>query len=229
MKKQRIKKFIGIMGKCFEIVMIIGIFLLLFVLISNLLIIGKYKKKIVSHEDAGKNNPECILILGCGVWGDRPSPMLADRLDEGIALYNEGVAPKIIVSGDHGKEYYDEVNVMKNYLIKAGIPTEDIFMDHAGFSTYESMVRAKKVFNINRMVVVTQKYHLYRALYIGRHYGIDAVGVNSDPRSYQGKAMRNIREWLARDKDIFFCLFRINPTYLGETIDITGDGSVTND
>ena len=104
---------------------------------------------------------DCILVLGAGVNEDEPSDMLRDRLDTAIELYNTGIAPKILMSGDHGCEDYDEVNVMKNYAIAKGVPSEDIFMDHAGFSTYESLYRAKAVFGAERVVVVSQKYHLY--------------------------------------------------------------------
>lgn len=202
----------------------------LFFLISNILIIGSEKRKIVNDTDLQKLQADCILILGAGVWdGDRPSPMLADRLDEGLRLYNEGIAGKILVSGDHGRTNYDEVNVMKKYLIDAGVPSEDIFMDHAGFSTYESMYRAKAVFGVEKLVVVTQKYHMYRALYICDRLGLEARGASADPRAYRGALMRNFREWIARDKDIFSCMFKVKPTYLGEAIDIKGSGDVTND
>lgn len=201
----------------------------LFVIISNLLMVWIQGKRIVSETEAKETNAQCILILGAGVMGSSPSPMLRDRLLEGISLYEQGVAGKIIVSGDHGTAYYDEVNVMKDFLVESGIPDSDIFMDHAGFSTYESVVRAKKVFGADRMVVVSQKYHLYRALYICRRNGVEAVGVNSDPRTYAGQLKRDIREILARDKDIFTCLFRVKPKFLGEPVDISGDGNITND
>ena len=200
-----------------------------FVLISNLIIVNEGKKKLLKEEKPGDFEADCILILGAGVWGDSPSPMLSDRLDEGLRLYREGYAGKILVSGDHGSSDYDEVNVMKKYLVDAGVPSEDVFMDHAGFSTYESIYRAKAVFGVKKVIVVTQKYHIYRALYICDKLGIEAYGSNSDPRSYRGETYRNIREWLARDKDIFTCLFNVKPKYLGEKIDISGNGDVTND
>ncbi len=202
----------------------------LFVVLSNVIMVNQEQKKIVSIEDATKLNAQCILILGAGVWGQNtPSPMLEDRLKEGLKLYEQGAAPKILVSGDHGQKDYDEVNVMKNYLIDAGVPSEDIFMDHAGFSTYESMVRAKEVFGVSRLIVVTQEYHMYRALYICDQLGMQALGVHADPRVYQGDLYRNARELLARDKDILSCLFKVKPTYLGEPVDISGNGDMTND
>ncbi len=207
-----------------------AVIILLFFVISNILMMTFEKKKIASDTELANFDPDCLLVLGAAVWAvDRPSQMLADRLDEAITLYNKGVSKKIIVSGDHGRDDYDEVNTMKRYLIKAGIPGEDIFMDHAGFSTYESIKRAREIFGVNRVVVVTQQYHLYRALYICDRVGIDALGAPADPRTYVGKFKRNLREWIARDKDILFCLFKIKPKYLGEPIDIKGNGDVTND
>lgn len=202
----------------------------LFFVISNFFIICNGKKAIVPMEELKQKDFDCILILGAGVWsGNRPSHMLADRLDEGIRLYHEGVAPKILVSGDHGSEYYDEVNVMKKYLMDAGIPDEDIFMDHAGFSTYESMYRAKEIFGVESMVIVTQEYHMYRAVYIAEQMKMEVCGSPSDPRTYRGTFSRGVREWIARDKDIFTCLFKVKPAYLGEKVDIHGNGMQTND
>lgn len=172
---------------------------------------------------------DCILVLGAGVKGETPSHMLEDRLLEAIKLYEAGIAPKIIMSGDHSRTDYDEVNVMKAFAIEHGVPSEDIFMDHAGFSTYESIYRAKAIFGVKSIVIVTQKYHLFRALYISDELGVDSVGVGADPRKYSGEAKRQIREVAARTKDMLWCAFKPEPTYLGETIDIHGSGDVTND
>lgn len=133
------------------------------------------------------------------------------------------------MSGDHGRKEYDEVNIMKNYAIEKGIPSENIFMDHAGFSTYESIYRAKEIFEAKKVVIVTQEYHLYRALYIANQLGIEAYGVGADPRKYVGAAYREIREILARDKDFIKCVFKPEPTYLGDTIPVSGNGDITND
>ena len=173
---------------------------------------------------------DCILVLGCGVKDDgTPSDMLMDRILTGVELYEQGVAPVIIMSGDHGKENYDEVNTMKNHAIKLGVPAEKIFLDHAGFSTYESMYRAREIFQAKKIVIVTQQYHLYRAVYIARQLGMDAYGVAADYRSYSGQTYRDIREILARVKDVGTCILLPEPTYLGEVIPISGDGNLTND
>ena len=172
---------------------------------------------------------DCILVLGAGVNNGSPRPMLKDRLDYAVELYKKGVAPKLLMSGDHGRQEYDEVNIMKDYAINAGVPSEDIFMDHAGFSTYESIYRAKEVFLAEKIVIVTQEYHLHRALYIANSLDLEAVGYASDPREYGGQLYRDLREILARDKDFLYCLFKPSPKYLGDAIPVSGNGDITND
>lgn len=181
-----------------------------------------------SLETAGLSDVDCIMVLGCGVWGDSPSPLLADRLQRGVEVFQIGSAPKILMTGDHGQEDYDEVNVMKQYALDAGIDEIDIFMDHAGFSTYESMYRAKEIFGVKKMIIVTQKYHLSRALYIANKLGIEAYGVASDYRTFGGQLGRDSREVLARVKDVFTVVLKPKPTYLGKAIPISGDGTLTN-
>lgn len=188
-------------------------------------------KQIISSEEAAKlEDVDCILVLGCFVKDDgRPSDMLHDRLTRGVELYDLGAAPKLLMSGDHGREEYDEVAAMKQFAIDAGIPSEDVFMDHAGFSTYESIYRAKEIFQADKILIVTQEYHLYRALYIADQLGVEAYGVSSDYHTYVGQFMRDFREMLARVKDCATCIFKPEPTYLGEAIPIFGDGNITND
>ena len=182
------------MNKKFGIkkVLIISLILITVILLMILIINGYVKSstsnQIIEEGDyTNLKDIDCILVLGAGVWGNSPSPMLEDRLLEGIKLYKNGVANKIIMTGDHGRKEYDEVNVMKSFAIDKGVPSEDIFMDHAGFSTYESIYRARDIFEAKKVIVVTQKYHLYRALYIANQLGIEAYGVGSDPRQYVGK------------------------------------------
>jgi vancomycin permeability regulator SanA len=187
--------------------------------------------QIIEPQDAAKiQDVDCILVLGCYVHKDgNPSDMLHDRLRRGVELYDLGAAPKLLMSGDHGRTDYDEVAAMKQFAINAGIPSEHIFMDHAGFSTYESVYRAKAVFQTERVVIVSQGYHLYRALYIADRLGLEAWGVASDYRSYRGELSRQLREMLARVKDFGACVIKPEPTYLGEAIPIWGDGDLTND
>ena len=173
---------------------------------------------------------DCIIVLGCQVKEDGTlSHMLRDRLSRGVELYQMGAAPKLLMSGDHGRKDYNEVAAMKQYAIDNGVPSEDVFMDHAGFSTYETVYRAKEVFQARKVIIVTQQYHLYRALYIADSLGLEAYGVSADHRTYAGQTMRDIREVLARVKDFAMCILEPKPTYLGEVILITGNGDLTND
>ena len=185
---------------------------------------------IISAEEASGYGADCVIVLGCKVKENGvPSDMLRDRLTRGVELYRLGAAPKILMSGDHGREDYNEVGAMKSYAEEAGVPSEDVFMDHAGFSTYETMYRAKEVFKARRVVIVTQEYHLYRALYIAKKLGLEAVGVSSDLETYRGQLKRDVREVLARSKDFMTCIFTPKPKYLGEAIPVSGDGNLTND
>lgn len=197
----------------------------------NGIVIGSSSQWILSEQDAATlPDVDCVLVLGCLVKGDGvPSDMLHDRLRQGVELYRLGAAPKLLMSGDHGRTDYDEVYAMKSYAVTQGVPSEDIFMDHAGFSTYESMYRARDIFGAKRLIIVTQRYHLYRAVYIARSLGLEAWGVASDYNRYEGQLFRDVREILARVKDFGTSIFQPEPTYLGQMIPIFGDGNLTND
>lgn len=198
------------------------------VIAINHLVMAEATPYILPADGAGEDY-DCILVLGCGVHGDTPSHMLEDRLLQGIELYHSGASEKMLMSGDHGREHYDEVNVMKDFAIDRDVKSSDIFMDHAGFSTYESMYRAKEIFQAKKILIVTQEYHLYRAVYDARALGLDAYGVASDPRTYAGQIYRDIREILARNKDFVYSIIKPEPTYLGEPIPVNGNGNLTND
>ena len=187
--------------------------------------------RILTVEEASQlQDVDCILVLGCLVRDDgSPSHMLQDRLRRSVELYELGVAPKLLMSGDHGRTDYDEVATMKQYAMDEGISSENVFMDHAGFSTYESIYRAKEIFQAKKIVIITQEYHLYRAIHIANRLGLEAYGVSSDYRTYVGQTMRDVREVLARVKDFGVCIFKPEPTYLGDVIPISGDGNLTND
>lgn len=204
---------------------------MLFLTGVNLYMKQSVKKRILTVEAAAElNDVDCILVLGASVYGDSPSPMLADRVQRGVDVYKAGGGTtKLLMSGDHGGEYYDEVNVMKKYAKDEGVPSEDIFMDHAGFSSYDSIYRAKEIFQANKVVIVTQKYHLYRSIYIAKKLGMEAYGVASNPRPYAGQWARETREIVARNKDFFKVLIKPQSTYLGETIPVSGNGNATND
>ena len=190
------------------------------------------EKEIASIEELQEMEEkiDAVLVLGAQVKADgSPSVMLKERLDTGIQIYQSGITDRIIMSGDHGSDDYDEVNVMKDYAIERGVPSEHIFMDHAGFSTYESMYRAKEIFQAENIIVVTQNYHLYRALYGAEAMGLQAKGVACDTAVYSGDTYRKIREMAAVAKDVGYSVFKPEPTFLGDPIPVNGDGNVTND
>ena len=227
MNKKRLKHRIFMImtaAFCCMVLMLLGF------IAVNLYIKGSVKGRILTQEEAAELEADCILVLGAGVWENgKPSQMLADRLNQGIELYNTGASDRLLMSGDHGRVGYDEVNVMKDYAIARGIPSGHIFMDHAGFSTYESMYRARDIFKAKKVIIVTQRYHMYRALYTARALGLDAYGVASDPWEYSGQRYRELREFAARMKDFWYTIVKPKPTYLGDTIPVYGDGDVTND
>lgn len=198
-------------------------------LLANIYVIFVTKSKIKNIDKINEEDIDCVIVLGAGIRGNGPSPMLEDRLLTSIELYNKNISNKIIVSGDHGRVNYDEVNVMKNYLIEKNIPSENIFMDHAGFSTYDSIYRAKEIFKVKKAIIVTQEYHLYRALYIAKELDIEVYGVSSTKRIYGNQIKRDIREFAARIKDFIKCIFKPKPKYLGEIIPVNGNGNITND
>ena len=186
---------------------------------------------IISEEEACEmKDVDCIIVLGCQVRADKsPSDMLKDRLDHALVLYEGGASGKLLMSGDHGRVEYDEVNAMKQYAVDRDVPSSDVFMDHAGFSTYETVYRAKEIFGCDKVLIVTQEYHLYRSLYIAERLGLEAYGVAADGYDYPGQTLREMREILARNKDFLTGILKPKPTYLGETVSIDGNGDVTND
>ncbi|MBR5773350.1 MAG: YdcF family protein [Clostridia bacterium] len=223
--KRKILKRIAIVLVCLMVVGAIGLFSV------NAYVKSVGGEHLITPEQAyGLTDVDCIIVLGCFVESDgTPCDMLRDRLTRGIELYKGGAAPKIIMSGDHGTVGYDEVNAMKQYAIDCGVPSSDIFMDHAGFSTYESVYRAKEIFAADKVIIVTQEYHLTRALYIAQQLGVEAYGVASDYHRYSGQTSRDIREILARNKDFAISIFKPEPTYLGDVIPVSGNGDSTND
>lgn len=221
--------------KAFKTILII-LLCLVVVGVATLFTINGYvksvaKKRILSVEEvADIDEVDCIIVLGCQVRDDGSlSHMLRDRLIRGLEVYNADAAPKLLMSGDHGRKDYDEVGAMKQYAIDNGVPSENVFMDHAGFSTYETVYRAKEIFEADKVIIITQEYHLYRALYIAEQLGVEAYGVSADLNRYAGQSMRDFREVLARCKDWAMCIIKPEPTYLGEAIPVSGNGDLTND
>lgn len=222
----KIKKFIKTFFKTF---LIFTLTILTIYFGANIFVVAYSGRYIISADEAASLKVDCALVLGAGVRNGWLSPMLEDRVITGVKLYDNGSTGRLLMSGDHGSSDYDEVTIMKRYAVADGVPADCIFMDHAGFSTYESMYRADAVFGVKSVIVVTQKYHLYRAVFLARMMGIEAYGVAVDLRNYQNDIYNNIRESLARVKDLIWAVIRPEPTYLGDSIPISGDGSQTDD
>lgn len=181
------------------------------------------KPFIFNAKDVPKS--QTAIILGAKVYSSGAlSGMLEDRAVTAIDLYKKRKVEKILVSGDHSTENYDEVNAVKKYLLKNGIREEDIFLDYAGFDTYDSLYRAKEIFQVSSIVIVTQNFHLPRALYIARSIGIESYGVSADLHTYSGIKNNEIREIPAKIKAVFDISFGAKPKFLGESIPITGNG-----
>lgn len=163
-----------------------------------------------------------VLVLGAKVNPPHtPGLALQDRLDTALDLYNHNKVSLFLVSGDHGTRDYDEVNTMKQYLLDHDIPQEKIFLDHAGFDTYDSLYRARDIFQVTSTIVVTQNFHLPRSIYIGTKLGITTYGVSADRRQYL--LSNSVREVAARVKAVFNVVFHSKPRFLGSGISITGE------
>ena len=181
--------------------------------------------------DAATNleNVDCILVLGSSVQPNGTlNRVVRERVDTALTLYENGVSQRLLMSGDHGKVNYDEVNAMKQYCVDKGVNPDVIFLDHAGFNTYDSIYRAKAIFGIQKMIIVSQEYHLYRAVYIANELGIEAYGVPAEQEANTA-LITNLRESVARVKDYFSCAFHIEPTVLGEPIPISGSAKLSDD
>lgn len=173
-------------------------------------------------EDTPPEAVDCILVLGCGVYADgTPTPMLSDRLTRGVELYQAGWADKLLMSGDNRSQDYNELATMHRVALEKGVPQADVVLDYAGLSTYDSLYRARDIFGVKKVVIVTQEYHMYRALYLARALGL-RPGAWLPTAELPGQTMRDLREILARDKDVLWAIFQPEPTYLGDPEPLTG-------
>ena len=193
---------------------------------------GRGSAKVIDFDQLSEEQPyDCVIVPGALVLDTgRPSSMLRARLDMAIRIYRSGVTDRILVSGDHGQAGYNEVGVMRTYLMEAGIPEEHIFMDHAGFDTYNTIHRAMSVFSVERALITTQDFHLLRALYIGGELGLDLQGIDSGFGYSTGGRYYRLREYPARFKAFLECrVFKPSPVFGGPIIPIDGDGRATLD
>ena len=184
------------------------------------------------YTDIGAIPPRtAVLVLGSQTRGTKLSPVLQDRVTAGISLMENRKGKKLLLSGDHGERYYDEVNAMRLYVLAnaPAIQEEDIFMDHAGFTTWDSMYRARDVFDVKDLLIVTQQFHISRAVCMARSLGLDAVGFATNQERFSGRSLWfwRFREYFARVKAFFSIVFKPRPRYLGDKIPISGDGRAT--
>lgn len=204
------------------------VMLALAVLVTNLVITRSAADSIVRAPDEAPR-AQTAIVLGARVYPDgTPSPMLRDRLETGIALYKLGKVERLLLSGDHGQTDYDEVNAMLAYVLARGVPTWDVFTDHAGFDTYDTMYRARDVFHVDSALIVTQEFHLARSVYTAQNLGLRCTGVVADMRPYANEFRNRMRECLARANAIFqLHITHPEPRFLGPVIPIEGDGRAT--
>ncbi len=209
------------------------VFTIIAVLVAILLLqfhVGRTSRPYIHSGLASVQPAYAGIVLGASVRPDKSlSPILKDRVDAAYLAYSQKKFKKFLLSGDHGSRDYDEVNAMKNYLNDKGVPDVDIFLDHAGFDTYNSMYRAKEIFEVKDAIVFTQEFHLPRAIYIGNSLGLDVQGYVSDRREYEANSRLQRREWLANIKAWIELNIEKSPIYSGKKIPITGDSSLSHD
>jgi SanA protein len=215
-----------VLRRLFRLALVLTILAVLVVAAANTVVLLGAGDSTPAGEERNAPRAQTALVLGALVERDgRPSPMLRDRIAAAAELYRAGKVEKVLASGDHGQVTYDEVNVMRRELVRLGVPDEDVFTDHAGFDTWDSVVRARKVFAVESALIVTQGFHLPRAVWLARRAGLDAHGVAADVGGYAGQARKgSVREVVARTKAAADVVTGAEPRFLGERIPITGDG-----
>lgn len=168
-------------------------------------------------------NKHTVIVLGASVKSNgNLSVMLRDRVESALLLYNKGKVKRFLLSGDNGEANYNEPKAMKKYLIERGVNEDHIYLDYAGFDTYDSMYRAKEIFEVDEAIIVTQGFHLPRAVFLAQEMGLNYIGYRGDKRIYQHEDYNIKREFLANVKAYLELAFRKEPTYLGTKIPIKG-------
>jgi SanA protein len=218
---KKIRKFILLL-------IILSLIALVLVLLTSRNVTTKTEKTIFTElKDVPK--AKVAVIFGAGINGDQPSRYLKDRLDAGISLYKNNKVDKILLSGDNGRDEYDELTVMKLYCQKNGVDTTEIYIDYAGFDSYSTMYRAKHIFHIDTAILVSQKYHLNRCLYLGDKMGIKSFGYSADRGAYPGYKYYTLREKLSVTKAVLDVIRNRKPKYLGGSVDINGKSNYTKE
>ncbi|BDI31816.1 membrane protein [Capsulimonas corticalis] len=169
------------------------------------------------YRDVASTPPAPVaIVFGAGYSGDSLSPILSDRVDAGVDLYRAGKVKKLLMTGDNGRNGYNEPEAMKAAAVRRGVPSKDIVCDYAGFRTYDSLYRARDVFGVKSAILVTQTYHLYRALYTGRKLGLTVTGLAADRQQYLGQQFFDAREIFSTERAwIDVNVTHARPKYLG--------------
>lgn len=205
--KKRISGFVRFVKTVLILALVCGITGGIAVAAINIAVVTAAKRTILSPEKAAElTDVDCIIVLGCQVKKDTPSDMLYDRIITGVELYRLGTSETLFMSGDSRTKHYDEVGVMKRVACENGVPEAAVDCDGYGLSTYDSIYRAAKLYGYKKIVIVTQEYHLYRAVYIAKKMGLEAYGVSASIRKYRGQFLQDMREAAARVKDFAFTL-----------------------
>lgn len=214
-KRRRLRRGLAVLALCCALLLAGVLGLSGYVVLST-------RDRVLTPGDTPPEGADCILVLGCGVYADgSPTPMLYDRLARGVELYGAGWADVLLLSGDNRSADYNELATMDRVAQDLGAPAEAITLDYAGLSTYDSLYRAREIFGVTSLVIVTQDYHLSRALYLAEALGLEAWGVAAEGEDRPGQLYRELREILARDKDFFWAIFQPEATILGEPEPLT--------
>ncbi|WP_264553372.1 vancomycin high temperature exclusion protein [Flavobacterium sp. N2038] len=216
------------MKKYFKITLYLAIIGLISIVSVNYYVKSSTKKNIYYSIKRFPKN-DVGIIFGAGINGNQPSKYLKDRLDAGIMLWKAKRINKILLSGDNGRDEYDELTVMKNYCYNHGVDTTKIFIDYAGFDTYSTMYRAKHIFKIKRATLVSQEYHLNRAIYIGQKLGIKSAGYSANHGEYLGYKYVTFREYGSIFKSFFDVIRNREPRFLGGEININGESNYSKE
>ena len=214
--------------KLLKIAAVTAILCMAIIIVTNYNIKNKTYRDIFSSLNETPKT-KVAIILGAGIRNNKPSKYLKDRLDAGISLYQNHKVEKILLSGDNGRDEYDELTVMKLYCYEHGVDTTKIYIDYAGFDSYSTLYRAKHIFKVDTAILVSQDYHLNRCVYLGNALGIKSYGFNANTGVYRGYKYYSLREKLSITKSTFDVLRNRKPKYLGTPVNINGPSNYTKE
>lgn len=222
----------SLLGRCLKAALAVLVALAIVVIAANAITVlstrGQVHTVAQLSDELADNPADAVVVLGASVYADgRPSDILADRLEVAVDLYKAGAARAIICSGDNRSSHYDESDAMKAYCVSLGVPSQDVYVDHGGITTYDSMYRARYVFGAERIIVATQAYHLYRAMFAADALGMEAWGVPTDKGAYHNQMQYSLREVVARTKDFFAALLQLPVDTGDETVSLSESGDLT--